>query len=165
MAKKPGLTTRELVAKIERLTRERMAKEKVVSLRDFRELNQRPESVTVLIIDDDETMRRALRRIFEDEGFRTITAADGTQLSTVLEESAIDIILLDVGLPWINGFELAQLMRESDELKHIPLIFVSGRGTDEDIKRGFAVGASDYITKPFEIEQIKKSVSALLKLR
>ena len=164
MGGKRKVDTKDLVAKIERLTMERMAKEQVVSMRDFRELRTPKSQQTLLIIEDDETMRRALKRIFEDDGFKVISAADGTQLSVVLDDSAIDLIILDVGLPWINGYELAELMKEHPDLKEIPLVFVSGRTSPEDIKRGFSVGADDYIKKPFDVEKIKKSVRTLMTL-
>jgi two-component system aerobic respiration control protein ArcA len=163
--KKKKLSTKDLVDKIEKITKERMAKNKVVSLLEFRQIQDPEDPRTILVIEDDEVMRKALRRIFEDDGYRVITAADGTQLSVVLDDHPIDLILLDVGLPWVNGFELAQLMKENHDLKHLPLVFVSGRTTPEDIKKGFAIGADDYIKKPFEIEAVKKSVRTLLELR
>lgn len=156
--------TKDLVAKIEQMTKERISEQKVVSLDQFRHLKHMSEPPTLLIIEDDETMRKALNRIFEGEGYKVLTAADGTQLSRVLDDSPIDMIILDIGLPWVNGFELAQLMKEHRDLKLIPLIFVSGRTSEADIKKGFSVGADDYITKPFDIEKIKKTVKTLLKL-
>ena len=163
MAKK--MNTKDLVQKIEKLTRERMAKERVVSLADLRELKKNQETPrTLLVIEDDETMRNAMKRIFESEGHRVKSAADGTQLSAVLDDSPIDLIVLDVGLPWINGLELAKLLKEHEDLKEIPLIFVTGKAGDLDVKRGFDAGCDDYITKPFEVEKIKKTVATLLKL-
>lgn len=164
MGKTKRFNTRDLVDKIERLTKDRMSKEQVVSLSEYRSLKERVEPHTILVIEDDETMRRALKRIFEGEGYRVITAADGTQLSVVLDDNPIDLIILDIGLPWINGFELAELMKSHKDLKQIPLIFVSGRTSDVDIRRGFEVGADDYIKKPFDVEQIKKTVNTLMKL-
>ncbi|MCB0340650.1 MAG: response regulator [Pseudobdellovibrionaceae bacterium] len=164
MVKKPTLDTRDLLNKIERLTQERMSQEEVVSLAEYRSLKNQVEPPSILVIEDDETMRKSLRRIFESEGYRVTTAADGTQLSQVLDVAPIDLIVLDVGLPWINGFELAKLMKEHDQLKHLPLVFVSGRSSEEDVKKGFELGADDYIKKPFDIEKIKKSISTLLKL-
>ena len=155
---------RDLLNKIERLTQERMSQEEVVSLAEYRSLKNQVEPPSILVIEDDETMRKSLRRIFESEGYRVTTAADGTQLSQVLDVAPIDLIVLDVGLPWINGFELAKLMKEHDQLKHLPLVFVSGRSSEEDVKKGFELGADDYIKKPFDIEKIKKSISTLLKL-
>lgn len=143
-----------------------MSREKVVNIRDLRQLRAEAETVpwTILVIEDDETIRVALRRIFESEGYRVIAAADGTQLSQVLDDHEVDLIILDIGLPWINGFELCELMKAHDDLKDIPLIFVSGRTSDEDVKRGFAAGADDFIKKPFDVEKIKKTVNTLVSL-
>ena len=156
--------TKDLVAKIDKLTKSRIKSSKVVSLAEYKKVKSKQEPSTLLVIEDDETIRRAIKKIFEDEGHRVITAADGTQLSGVLDDSPIDLIILDVGLPWVNGFELAKLMKENSDLKDIPLIFVSARTSELDIKRGFDVGADDYIKKPFDIDKLKKSVGTLLKL-
>ncbi len=164
MSKENKVNTKDLVAKIEKITKERIAKEKVVSLEEYRKLKGPSRPQTLLIIEDDETMRIAMKRIFEDEGHKVIAAADGTQLSSVLDDAPIDLIILDVGLPWINGYELATLMKENKDLKEIPLVFVSGRTSAVDVKKGFAVGADDYIKKPFDIDQIKNSIKTLLKL-
>ena len=163
MAKKP-INTEDLVKKIEKITRERLVKENVVSLDQYRQLKTRNEPRTLLVIEDDETMRRALARIFESEGYVVKTAADGTQLSDVLDDSPIDLIILDIGLPWVNGFELAKLLKEHKDLKEIPLVFVSAKTSELDVKRGFEVGADDYIKKPFDIDQIKKAVDTLLRV-
>jgi two-component system aerobic respiration control protein ArcA len=158
------INTTDLVKKIEKLTKERMTKESVVDLGQFRDLKNRENPRTILVIEDDETMRMAMKRIFEADGLQVKTAADGTQLSLVLDDNPIDLIILDIGLPWINGLELAKLLKDHDDLKHIPLIFVSGKTGELDVKRGFEVGADDYIKKPFDIEKMKKTVHTLLKL-
>lgn len=158
------IDTKDLVKKIDKLTKERIAKEKVVSLQEYRKLKNRKDAISILVIEDDETMRNAIQRIFEAEGYRVFTACDGTQLAEVLDDSPLDLIILDIGLPWINGYELAKLMKENKDLKDIPLVFVTGRTSELDVRRGFDVGADDYIKKPFEIEQIKKSVNTLLKI-
>jgi two-component system, OmpR family, aerobic respiration control protein ArcA len=158
------INTKDLVKKIEKITKERMTQESVVDLNQFRDLKKRETPRTILVIEDDETMRNAIKRIFEGEGLVVKTAADGTQLSIVLDDNPIDLIIMDVGLPWINGLELAKLLKEHDDLKQIPLVFVSGKTSDFDVKRGFEAGADDYIKKPFDIEKIKKTVHTLLKL-
>lgn len=162
MAKK--INTEDLVKKIEKITRERIVKENVVDLEQYRDLKTSNQPKTILVIEDDETMRRALARIFEADGHTVRTAADGTQLSTVLDDSPIDLIILDIGLPWINGFELAKLLKEHKDLKEIPLVFISAKTSELDVKRGFEVGADDYIKKPFNIDDMKKSVDTLLKI-
>lgn len=163
MTPKKRLNTKDLVKKIENLARERMTSGPVVELENLKSLRKK-EKPSLLIIEDDETMRKSLSRLFESEGYRVITASDGVQLSEFLDDSVINIIVLDVGLPWINGFELAEMMKSHADLKSIPLIFISAHTDQEMIKKGFAVGADDYITKPFDIEKIKKTVKALLEL-
>ena len=163
------MNTKDLVHKIERLTKERMTSDKVISMDNLRRLKEGGKAVapvqrTVLVIEDDETIRAALKRVLEGEGYRVLAAADGTQLSSVLDDAAIDLILLDIGLPWINGFELAEMMKAHPDLKDLPLIFLSARTSDADIKRGFEVGADDYIKKPFDIELVKRTVNTLIQL-
>ncbi len=163
MAKKK-VRAKDLVKKIEKIAKDRMAKESIVSLSEYRRVKSKKEPRNILIIEDDETMRSALKRILEADSHSVIAAADGTELNSLLDEVVLDLIILDVGLPWINGFELAELMKNHNDLKNIPLIFVSGHGQAEDVKRGFAVGADDYIKKPFDTDEIRAAVNTLLEL-
>lgn len=158
------IDAKDLVAKIERLARERMASGEVVDLKSVRDLKNRKVKPSVLVIEDDETMRVALKRILESEGLDVRTAADGTQLGDAIGDKPVDLIILDVGLPWINGLELAKLLREHEALKSIPLVFISGKTSEFDVKRGFEAGADDYIKKPFEIDKVKKTIRTLLEL-
>ncbi|MGE0631635.1 MAG: response regulator [Pseudobdellovibrionaceae bacterium] len=166
MAPKKRINTRDLIEKIQTLARAKMSAQSVVSLDQVRNLNPKkePDPKVILVIEDDETMRSAMKRIFESDGFKVIMAADGTQLSTVLDDSPLDLIILDIGLPWINGIELAQLMKQNSDLKKLPLIFVSGKTSSEEMKMAFDVGADDFIKKPFDVEKLKKTVRTLLKL-
>ena len=108
------INTKDLVTKIERLTKERMSKERVLDIDQLRKMKERKIQRTILLIEDDETIRAALKRVFEGEGYRVLAAADGTQLSSVLDDAPVDLIMLDVGLPWINGFELAEMMKANN---------------------------------------------------
>lgn len=158
------IDAKDLVNKIERLARERMAQGEVVDLAALRGLKEKPAPKSVLVIEDDETMRVAMKRILESEGLEVRTAADGTQLGQAIDGRGIDLVILDVGLPWVNGLELAKLLKEHPQLKSIPLVFVSGKTSEFDVKRGFEAGCDDYIKKPFDIEKVKKTVRTLLKL-
>jgi two-component system aerobic respiration control protein ArcA len=162
--KNKKINTRDLVEKIERLTKSKMAEQDVVSLESFRDFKNKVDPYLILVIEDDETMRMGMKRIFESEGYSVRLAADGAELSTVLDDKPIDLIILDVGLPWLNGFELAQLLKEHKDLKSIPLVFVSGKSSEEDLKKAFELGANDYIKKPFDIEKLKKTVRTLLEI-
>jgi two-component system aerobic respiration control protein ArcA len=158
------INTKDLVDKIEKMTKARIAGQDVVPLDQFREVKKKLDPKVILVIEDDETMRLAMKRILESEGYVTKLAADGTELSMVLDDYPVDLILMDVGLPWINGFELAQLLKDHRDLKKIPLVFVSGKSSEEDIKKAFEIGADDYIKKPFDVEKLKKTVDTLLRL-
>lgn len=158
------INTKDLVHKIERLTKERMSKGQIVDMNDLRKLRDQKIQHSILLIEDDETVRGALKRVLEGEGYRVLAAADGTQLASVLDDHPIDLIMLDVGLPWINGFELAEMMKAHGDLKDIPLIFLSARTSDADVKRGFDVGADDYIKKPFDLDKVKRTVNTLIHL-
>jgi two-component system aerobic respiration control protein ArcA len=158
------INTKDLVKKIEMLTKERMVKNDVIKMEDIRRLKEQTTPRTILLIEDDETVRAALKRVLESESYRVLAAADGTQLSAVLDGGAIDLIMLDIGLPWINGYELAEMMKAHTDLKDIPLVFLSARNSDADVKRGFEVGADDYIKKPFDIEKVKTTIRTLIQL-
>lgn len=158
------IDTKDLVQKIERLTKERMSKSDVIDMSDIRRLKERKQLRSILLIEDDETVRAALKRVLEGEGYKVLAAVDGTQLASVLDDTAVDLIMLDIGLPWINGYELAEMMKSHEDLKDIPLVFLSARTSDADVKKGFEVGADDYIKKPFDIEKVKRTVRTLIQL-
>ena len=115
------LSTESLIKKIERLTKQRMAEQPVVELNQFRDVKNKLNPINVLVIEDDETQRTSLKRILESEGYTVKLAADGAELTQILDEDhEVHFIIMDVGLPWINGFELAQMIKEHKDLKKIP---------------------------------------------
>lgn len=160
----PRLKPFDLFKRIEILAKERMKSEKIVSLRDYQKLHARKSAHVILIVEDDEVLRNLLRRICESEGYQVLLAKDATELSQVIEGQILSFILLDVGLPWINGFELAEMLKNHPDLNHIPLVFISGLTEIQDLKKGFAVGADDFLTKPFDVHEIKKTIKTLLSL-
>ncbi len=158
------MDTKDFVQKIESLAKERIRQTSVVELDSFRSMNQKQYIPCILVIDDDPVVRSSLERLLEKAGYKVLLAEDARELARVIEDRAVDLIILDIGLPWINGFELAEMMKENRDLNQIPLIFLSGKTDLEDVKRGFAVGASDYIKKPFDIHELLKTVKTLLDL-
>ena len=156
-------STEDLIKKIERLTKQRMAEQPVVELNQFRDVKNKLNPVNILVIEDDETQRTSLKRILEADGYYVKLAADGAELTQILDEDhEIHFIIMDVGLPWINGFELAQLIKEHKDLKKIPLVFLSAQAEPADFDRAREVGADDYIKKPFDIEKLKIRIRELL---
>lgn len=164
MSKK--LSTETLIQKIEKLTKQRMAEQPVVELNQFRDVKNKLNPTNILVIEDDETQRASLKRILEAESYTVKLAADSAELTQILDEDhEIHFIIMDVGLPWINGFELAQMIKEHRELKRIPLIFLSAQAEQEDFDKARDVGASDYIKKPFDIDKLKARIKELLDAR
>lgn len=159
------LNTNELIMKIEKLAKQRMATDSVVSLDKYRALKNKLEPKTLLIIEDDESMQKALVRMLEPEGYVLRIAKDASELTSLLDDNPVDLILLDIGLPWINGFEIAEMLKQHRELKSIPLVFVSGQASEEDVKKAFEIGADDFLKKPFDVAKLKKTIKVLLKIK
>lgn len=156
------LSTSDLIRKIEKLTKQRIAGQEVVALDQFRDAKNKIQPTTILVIEDEETQRNSLKRILESDGYQVKLAADSAELTSILDEDhEIHFIIMDVGLPWINGFELAQMIKEHRDLKKIPLVFLSGQATDEDLQKAREVGASDYIKKPFDIDKLKTRIKEI----
>jgi len=153
---------KQIRKRIENIKKQKIVSKKVVSLTDFRELKKSIESRTVLVVDDDEVMRSALKRILEAEDYKVMMSQDGLELSKVLESTRLDMILLDVNLPWVDGYELCRIIKDHHSLKHVPLILVSARKEPEDVEKGFAAGADDYVTKPFDIDFMVNTISKML---
>jgi CheY-like chemotaxis protein len=153
---------KSLRRQIESIKRNKIVNKKVVSLSDFRELRQKIDTRTILVVDDDEIMRSALKRILENEGYKVLMAVDGLELSKVLETTRLDLILLDVNLPWVDGYELCRLIKDHHSLKEVPLVLVSARKSKQDIQQGFDAGCNDYVTKPFDIDYMTGVINRML---
>jgi DNA-binding response OmpR family regulator len=116
---------------------------------------------TILIVEDDPTMLRVLLDNFEFKGYRVLTAADGEDgLNKALNEKP-DLILLDIMLPKINGYEICRLIRK--EKLNMPIIMLTAKGEESDIVLGLNLGADDYVTKPFSIKELLARTEALLR--
>ena len=163
MGDKKKINVKHLIEEIEKITKKRMLQGDVVSLGDFRRFKKKNQTpFHILLIDDDDSFRSLMVRFLEGEGYKVTASLDGTQLSDVLGEEPLDLILLDVGLPWVNGFELAEILKESNDLKDIPLIFISGKADDLDLMRGKKLGAVGFLKKPFELKELKEKLESLL---
>jgi DNA-binding response OmpR family regulator len=108
----------------------------------------------VVIVDDDRAMRDQLQQILESSGWRVAQAPSGLRLLALLEVDRPDVILLDVAMSWINGFELCRAMKANQSYKNIPVIFISGRSAPSDIETGMSCGAADYFVKPIDTRRL-----------
>lgn len=164
MTKKPPPTHTEhsLRKQVESIKRQKIVSKKVVSLADFRELNETIVVRSILVVDDDEVMRNALKRILENEGYNVLLAVDGLEYSRLVENSHIDLIIMDVNLPWVDGYDLCRITKTQSRLKDVPVIMVSARKAKEDIQSGFDSGCSEYVTKPFDVDYITSIINRVL---
>jgi DNA-binding response OmpR family regulator len=115
----------------------------------------------VLIIEDDATLLRGLTDNFVAQGYRVTTAADGQAGLEAAVDGQPDLIVLDIMLPRINGYEVCRRIRERG--MEMPIIMLTAKGQEEDIIRGLELGADDYVTKPFSIRQLLARTKAFLR--
>jgi len=117
---------------------------------------------TVLVVDDDPVILKLLEVNFEMEGFLVVRAGDGAEGLERAREVLPDIVVLDVMMPRMTGYEVAKALREDDRTAHIPIIFVTARAQSSDVERGIERGVDDYVTKPFDPLDLIARVNALL---
>jgi DNA-binding response OmpR family regulator len=115
---------------------------------------------TILTADDDPQLLRLIARNLELEDYDVLVASDGQQALEQIEQHAPDLVLLDVMMPRMDGFTVCQRVRE---FSAVPIIIVTARGQDQDKVRGLDLGADDYLTKPFSIEELLARVRAVLR--
>ncbi|NMW23063.1 response regulator [Rhodanobacter soli] len=114
----------------------------------------------LLVVDDDIEIVQILSRYFGSHGFRVSTAGDGVHMRHVIDSEAVDIVMLDIGLPGEDGFSLTRNLRKH---WHGPVIIVSGRGESVDRVVGLELGADDYVTKPFDLRELLARVRSVLR--
>lgn len=115
---------------------------------------------TILAADDDPQLLRLMTRNLEFEGYAVLAASDGQQALAQIESQPLDLVLLDVMMPKMDGFTVCQRTRE---FSSVPIIIVTARGQDQDKVQGLDLGADDYLTKPFSVEELLARVRAVLR--
>jgi DNA-binding response OmpR family regulator len=115
---------------------------------------------TILVVDDEPIVREVVVRYLEREGYRTLEAADGDAARTTIEQSGLDLVVLDVMLPGTDGLELCRWIRSQSEL---PVIMLTARGEEADRIVGLELGADDYVTKPFSPRELAARVRTVLR--
>jgi two-component system alkaline phosphatase synthesis response regulator PhoP len=116
---------------------------------------------TVLVVEDDESISMGLEMNLSAEGYRVLVAADGEAGLALARGTDIDLLILDVMLPKLNGFELLRVLRS--EHNRVPIVMLSARGAEMDKVMGLELGAEDYITKPFGLAELLARVKAVLR--
>lgn len=115
----------------------------------------------ILVVDDDRNTRLFMSALLSDAGYTVLLAEDGVRALDVMDKEHVDLVILDIMMPNMDGYELAGALRTSNE--NLPILMVSARQLPEDKRRGFLVGTDDYMTKPVDDEELLLRVKALLR--
>jgi DNA-binding response OmpR family regulator len=119
-----------------------------------------PDSSTILLVDDEDSVQKLLTYPLERDGFRVVSARDGEEALTRFAEEPIDLVVLDIMLPKLDGLEVCKRLRSESS---VPIIMLTARDDEFDTVLGLELGADDYITKPFSIREFRSRVRALLR--
>jgi DNA-binding response OmpR family regulator len=119
-----------------------------------------PASSTILLVDDEDSVQKLLTYPLERDGFRVVQARDGEQALRLFGDERIDLVVLDLMLPKVDGLEVCKRLRAGSD---VPIIMLTARGEELDKVLGLELGADDYITKPFSIREFRSRVRALLR--
>ena len=119
-----------------------------------------PDSSTILLVDDEDSVQKLLTYPLERDGFRVVSARDGEEALRLFSEEPVDLVVLDIMLPKLDGLEVCKRLRAESS---VPIIMLTARDDEFDTVLGLELGADDYITKPFSIREFRSRVRALLR--
>lgn len=117
---------------------------------------------TIMVVDDSITVRKVTTRLLERNDMHPVTAKDGVDALTVLEETVPDVMLLDIEMPRMDGYELATHMRNDSRYKHVPIIMITSRGGEKHKQRAMEIGVNRYLGKPFQEDELLQNINELL---
>jgi len=116
----------------------------------------------ILIVDDEPNIVMSLEYTFKKNNFEVFIARDGQEALDILQNQLPDVIILDVMMPLVDGFETLEQIKKNEKLKHCKVMFLSAKNKESDIEKGMALGADAYLTKPFSIKKVVEQVNELL---
>ena len=117
---------------------------------------------TILVVDDDPYILMSLEFLMKKNGYNVVVARNGTEAMELLNKQAPHLVLLDIMMPVLDGYEICRYIKKTASLKNTKVIFMSAKTKDADIKKGYELGASLYVTKPFSTRELVKQIKELL---
>jgi DNA-binding response OmpR family regulator len=117
---------------------------------------------TVLVVDDDPYILMSLEFLMRKSGYNVLVARNGTEALEILDNQKPSLVLLDIMMPDVDGYEICKQIRDTPALSHTHIIFLSAKTSEADIQKGLDMGAARYITKPFSTRELVKEVKELL---
>ncbi|MDE2345773.1 MAG: response regulator, partial [Gammaproteobacteria bacterium] len=127
-----------------------------------RVISKEDKRVLAMVVDDSITVRRVTQRLLERYGMRVSTAKDGVDALALLQEHVPDIMLLDIEMPRMDGYELAQNMRNDERFKSIPIIMITSRTGEKHRKRAMDIGVNRYLGKPYQETELLTNIQELV---
>ena len=116
----------------------------------------------ILVVDDDPYILLSLEFLMKKNGFDVMVARNGTEALEIVEKQVPDIVLLDIMMPDVDGYAICKHIKSSKKLKEAKVVFMSAKSKETDIQKGYDLGASLYVTKPFSTRQLLKQVQELI---
>lgn len=116
----------------------------------------------ILVVDDDPYILMSLEFLMRKNGFDVMVARNGTEALELVEKQIPDLVLLDIMMPDVDGYEICRYIKKSARLKATRVVFISAKSKESDIQKSYELGASLYITKPFSTRELLKQVKELL---
>ncbi len=120
------------------------------------------QNKTILAADDSSSVRKLISLALKIQGFRVITSCDGMEALEVLPTEQIDLLITDLNMPNVDGYELIRTVRSNPQYKNLPIIILSSMAGSEDIRVGMELGANSYLVKPFHQKRIQYEVAKYL---
>ena len=117
--------------------------------------------VRILVVDDDKNTRRYIEAVLKAENYTVFTATNGEEALELMDREHIDLVVLDIMMPKMDGYEFTKALRDSNN--NLPILMVSAKQLPKDKRKGFLVGTDDYMTKPFDAEEMNLRIKALLR--
>lgn len=121
-----------------------------------------PDKKRILVVDDDADIVLMIQRILEKSGFEVARTTEGAEAIRMIEQESFDLILLDIMMPGIDGFEVARSVRRNEKGVRPPVVFVTARDDSESMREGFRSGGTVFLAKPFTASQLLRIVNAML---
>ncbi|MBG7613074.1 response regulator [Polaribacter sp. BAL334] len=116
----------------------------------------------ILIVDDEPNILMALEYAFKKQDFEVYIARDGSEAIEILKKELPNVILLDIMMPKVDGYQTLQIIKQNEKLKDVKVVFLTAKSKKEDIEKGFSLGVDQYFTKPFSTKKIIAEINLLL---
>jgi DNA-binding response OmpR family regulator len=112
----------------------------------------------ILVVDDDEHILRSLSQYLELEDFDVVSASSGPEALQLFEQEKPDLLVLDVMMPGMDGFQVLESLRQNPETAHVPVLMLTARDQHNDILKGYQMGATSYLVKPFNLDELVEAI-------